>query len=170
MRRRKLKNVKECRHCKAMFRWIKGIKQLDEGCCTEACFLYAGPKPVEEVMQKHNVSAGFKKNKSRKSKSWERKKQKQQRVNARKGFYTSDEWLALRYQVIAKYGRTCMACGATKGEMHVDHIQPRSIRPDLELVFSNLQILCRGCNLGKSNRDNKDFRPQESLDSTEPTV
>jgi len=74
------------------------------------------------------------------------------------GFYETRQWQGLRYQVIRKYGRTCMACGTTTGEMHVDHIKPRSLYPNLELAFDNLQILCRACNLGKSNKDDTDWR------------
>lgn len=56
-----------------------------------------------------------------------------------------------------------MACGRSKKEhgivIHVDHIQPRSKRPELALCFENLQLLCADCNLGKSNTDNTDWRP-----------
>ncbi|RYZ77711.1 MAG: hypothetical protein EOP05_00795 [Proteobacteria bacterium] len=44
------------------------------------------------------------------------------------------------------------------GAMHVDHIKPRSKYPHLELEFSNLQVLCRQCNFGKSNKYEDDFR------------
>ena len=53
-----------------------------------------------------------------------------------------------------------MLCGETKGQMHVDHIQPRSKRPDLALTFDNCQVLCKDCNLGKRANDNTDFRPK----------
>jgi len=43
--------------------------------------------------------------------------------------------------------------------MHVDHIRPRSKSPSLELDPDNLQVLCKACNLGKSNLDDTDFRP-----------
>ena len=42
--------------------------------------------------------------------------------------------------------------------MHVDHIKPRSLYPDLELEFENLQVLCKYCNLEKSNKDEIDYR------------
>ena len=41
----------------------------------------------------------------------------------------------------------------------VDHIKPRSRFPGLELDPDNLQILCSDCNMGKSNDDCTDFRP-----------
>lgn len=73
-------------------------------------------------------------------------------------FYDSREWKELRYAAIVKYGRACMACRATTGVMHVDHIKPRSKFPHLALELSNLQILCADCNIGKSNKDSTDWR------------
>lgn len=75
-------------------------------------------------------------------------------------FYNSSPWQDLRYRVLKKYGRICALCKNTDGRMHVDHIKPRSLHPELALVFDNLQVLCEACNLGKSNRDDTDFRTQ----------
>ncbi len=75
------------------------------------------------------------------------------------GFYETEEWQQLRYRVLRTYGRKCMLCGATNCELHVDHIKPRSKYPELSLAFDNLQVLCRLCNLGKSNLDDTDWRP-----------
>lgn len=76
-------------------------------------------------------------------------------------FYDSDAWRSVRMPIlrdhIKKNGRVCILCGCG-GELHVDHIIPRSLRPDLELDPNNLQVLCRDCNLGKSNKDQTDFR------------
>lgn len=72
-------------------------------------------------------------------------------------FYDSREWRELRYKVIKKHGRSCMACGSVE-RIHVDHIKPRSKYPELELDINNLQILCEDCNLGKSNIDETDWR------------
>lgn len=80
-------------------------------------------------------------------------------------FLESYEWRSLRMEVLAKYGPVCMCCGATRedGEkMHVDHIKPRRKRPDLALIFDNLQVLCGTCNHGKGNWDETDWRPIES--------
>lgn len=77
------------------------------------------------------------------------------------GFYTSREWLALRYEALKRSGRTCAVCGMGKEDgvkLHVDHIKPRSLYPQLELSLENLQVLCEGCNLGKGNRDEIDWR------------
>lgn len=80
------------------------------------------------------------------------------KVPEKNGFYFSDEWRKLRYQVIKANGRKCQACGTSSKEIHVDHIKPRSKFPELSLEFSNLQVLCIDCNFGKSNTDQTDWR------------
>lgn len=78
------------------------------------------------------------------------------------GFYGSREWRAVRYQAIVKYDGCCLACGRSYKKhgiiIHVDHVKPRSLHPELELDIDNLQILCEDCNLGKSNKDDTDWR------------
>ena len=81
-------------------------------------------------------------------------------------FYASPAWKALRYQALVKYGSKCMCCGSTPESgavLHVDHIKPRSKFPHLRLDIANLQILCEPCNMGKSNKDETDFRPAPTL-------
>lgn len=71
-------------------------------------------------------------------------------------FYLTDAWRELRYQILKARGRQCECCGTTPHQgaiMHVDHIKPRSLYPHLELVASNLQVLCEDCNIGKKNHD-----------------
>lgn len=80
---------------------------------------------------------------------------------APKTFYERDEWKALRYQVLVKYGARCQCCGATRHDnvvIHVDHIKPRSRFPELELDINNLQVLCEPCNMGKRASDLTDWR------------
>lgn len=80
-------------------------------------------------------------------------------------FLQSYEWRSLRMEVLAKYGPICMCCGATRADgekIHVDHIKPRRKRPDLALIFDNLQVLCGTCNHGKGNWNDTDWRPKES--------
>lgn len=75
-------------------------------------------------------------------------------------FYRSQEWREIRYRVLRDGGGRCVLCGAspaTGAVLHVDHIEPVSKRPDLRLEYSNLQVLCEACNLGKGNRDNTRF-------------
>lgn len=78
----------------------------------------------------------------------------------RSAFYLSDEWITLKTSVLRHYGCKCMKCYVTNVEMHVDHIKPRSKHPKLELVFDNLQVLCRDCNMEKSNLNEIDYRPR----------
>lgn len=83
-------------------------------------------------------------------------------MNART-FYERDEWRRLRYQVLRKCGFKCLSCGRSRtggAELHVDHIKPISIYPELALLEANLQVLCKECNLGKSNLYLDDLRPK----------
>lgn len=75
-------------------------------------------------------------------------------------FYSSQSWRKARYQALKNCSGKCMLCGSPPGKysLHVDHIKPRSQRPDLALDPKNLQVLCRDCNLGKSNTDSIDWR------------
>lgn len=94
-----------------------------------------------------------------------KKKKQTKKVKIKEGFYQSWEWKKLRYKVLLKYKRQCMCCGAMPPNITlvVDHIKPRSKFPELELKESNLQILCRSCNMGKSNKDETDFRITEEM-------
>lgn len=76
-------------------------------------------------------------------------------------FYKSKAWLELRYIALSNSDGRCCICGASAKDgvqLHVDHIIPRSRRPDLELDLDNVQITCDSCNWGKNNYDTKDFR------------
>lgn len=74
------------------------------------------------------------------------------------GFYGTSKWRSLRYRALQKYGNWCSCCKSEQAPLHVDHIKPRSKYPELEYDINNLQILCKECNLGKSDRDNTDWR------------
>lgn len=81
-----------------------------------------------------------------------------------KNFYSSPEWLRLRYQAFRVYRNYCQCCGSKRSDkitLHADHIIPRSVRPDLALSLSNIQILCDCCNTGKSNIDATDWREED---------
>lgn len=91
---------------------------------------------------------------------WQRKV-KSKRPGGGVKFLDSQEWLTLRYQILLKYGRKCMCCNTTEGEIHVDHIKPRSKYPELALDPDNLQVLCKACNLGNLAWDETDFRPKQ---------
>jgi len=77
-------------------------------------------------------------------------------------FYRTSEWQSLRYFMLKRRGNNCECCGRGPKDdvsIHVDHIMPRSFVPFLSLNPTNLQILCRDCNLAKSNIDATDWRP-----------
>ena len=77
-------------------------------------------------------------------------------------FFKSRQWLELRYLALKHYGRWCMCCGSgpREGPVQVDHIKPRIRFPELALELTNLQILCRECNQGKSWTDQTDWREE----------
>jgi 5-methylcytosine-specific restriction endonuclease McrA len=79
-------------------------------------------------------------------------------------FYNSQAWRAARYRALRNCNGRCMLCGSPPAQhsLHVDHIKPRSLFPALALEPSNLQVLCRDCNLGKSNKDTIDWRTARS--------
>lgn len=82
-------------------------------------------------------------------------------MSASDGFYESPKWLDLRYRVLQKAGGSCRLCGCratADNPIQVDHIKPRSLHPELELAESNMQVLCKACNMGKSNKDSTDWR------------
>ena len=71
--------------------------------------------------------------------------------------YSSSKWQELRYKTLRKFGFKCMACNSSNVELHVDHIKPISKYPNLALEEKNLQVLCKNCNLGKSNKFEDNF-------------
>lgn len=83
------------------------------------------------------------------------------RCHTMKDFYSSRAWKLLRYQAFEKYGNRCQCCGARPEDgiaLHVDHVVPRSKKPELALDLNNLQILCEDCNIGKLNQWDTDWR------------
>ena len=67
-------------------------------------------------------------------------------------FYITKEWRELRFKVLVASDGRCNICGRGRVDgavLHVDHINPRSRFPSLELNQSNLQVLCADCNIGK---------------------
>lgn len=74
------------------------------------------------------------------------------------GFYGSPEWIHLRNQAFLEQGSKCSCCHTENGELHADHIKPISKFPELKLSLDNIQILCKKCNLGKSNLDKTNWK------------
>lgn len=75
-------------------------------------------------------------------------------------FYASQAWRRARYEALRRCRGVCELCGSPPiaHSLQVDHIRPRSKYPELALEPTNLQVLCRDCNFGKSNRDSIDWR------------
>ncbi len=78
-------------------------------------------------------------------------------------FYLCQPWRELRYLALRNCGGKCQCCGASASDgvqLHVDHIKPRSMFPELALKLENLQVLCADCNIGKGAWDITDWREQ----------
>jgi 5-methylcytosine-specific restriction endonuclease McrA len=71
--------------------------------------------------------------------------------------YTSSEWNKAKRFIFSKYGEICLRCGS-KENIHLDHIKPYSLFPELSLDLDNLQPLCQSCNSSKGNRRTVDYR------------
>ncbi len=72
-------------------------------------------------------------------------------------FYKSQAWKDVRKLVFKVFGRQYLCCGSKKN-LHIDHVIPRSVSPELALKVKNLQPLCEECNLlkGVSTIDYRD--------------
>ena len=78
------------------------------------------------------------------------------KVNTQTNFYRTKAWRELRLSILLESDCSCKICGITSERgavLHVDHIKPRSLYPELALDKSNLQVLCEDCNIAKSNSD-----------------
>ncbi len=58
-----------------------------------------------------------------------------------KRFTRSSGWSKLRKRIVSSRGK-CAVCGKTKG-LEGHHIKPFRLFPELELVVSNIVVLCR---------------------------
>jgi 5-methylcytosine-specific restriction endonuclease McrA len=72
--------------------------------------------------------------------------------------YSDKRWADLRYKILRRFEFKCLACKSTNTELHVDHIKPISKYPSLAFDENNLQVLCKLCNLSKSNKYEDDLR------------
>jgi hypothetical protein len=71
------------------------------------------------------------------------------------------KWRQVRFEALRLSNGACCLCGARAKDgavLHVDHIKPKSLHPELAFDVDNLQVLCADCNLGKGNRSDDDFR------------
>ena len=57
---------------------------------------------------------------------------------------STHQWRKIRQRIIAR-DVVCQLCGQDEGQMHIDHIIPKSKNgTDMD---SNLRLLCQSCNL-----------------------
>lgn len=61
-------------------------------------------------------------------------------------------WLRDEFQFRCVYCLKRETWGRVKGEFDLDHFEPQSVRPDLELDYENLVYACRRCNAVKGNQ------------------
>lgn len=71
-------------------------------------------------------------------------------------FFRSHKWKAFRFKMFQKLANCCVVC-KNETKLHLDHIKPRSLYPELAFNENNVQILCEACNLGKGATT---FRPK----------
>jgi hypothetical protein len=85
-------------------------------------------------------------------------------VKSVENIYQSTRWADTKKVVYSLYDFKCMKCGAKDKEMHVDHICPVSKYPAMKWSINNLQLLCKNCNMEKSNVNENDYRTLEQKD------
>ncbi len=153
--------VVNCRGCGRSSKFWVGRKSGEDGFCNSHCRSVWRQQKKAKPLQTNNS----KKKKKKKFVSIEIERMRSQRgVLVKKygyNFYTSPEWLTLRYQALKESKGYCELCGRGKRDgarLHVDHIKPKSKYPHLKLDPKNLQILCAECNLGKGAADETDYR------------
>ena len=160
---RKLSKASRCRNCKAIYSKAFSRENGHKNYCSRTC-------KNQYISEAKRLARQKNEKRSRESKRLRQKRRLENKMLAIKdesarplGFYDSREWRRVRFMVLRKYGFVCMACGAKPLPgipLHVDHVKPRSKYPELELSIDNLQVLCRDCNLGKSNEFEDDLRPK----------
>lgn len=64
-------------------------------------------------------------------------------------FYNSREWKEIRAQAFIRDHYTCVDCGQVGRKLEANHIKPRSKHPQLKLILSNIETLCKKCHDGK---------------------
>lgn len=164
----KISNKNACKLLGLMPNNVKGIGSVNGGRMLRAwcegrpvTFDQLGGIVVDQRPQLHRVQPGQLTNQSKKV----ARAKMRRRANLRKDFYESREWRETRYMALQLCGAKCQCCGRSRTDgviLHVDHIKPKSLFPELALVLNNLQVLCEDCNLGKSNKDQTDWRTADA--------
>lgn len=81
---------------------------------------------------------------------------------AKRKFLESTAWKQLRLAVIMECGRRCCCCRDDQSTIHVDHIIPMHVAPEIRLKPWNLQTLCSACNEAKSWTVIRNWRANKS--------
>ena len=123
---------------------------------------YIGKMDRKREMAHEKAITAWERARERKSAKKKKRKQKKLRDIVRiPAFYSSPEWVAVRYQMLTRDGAICACCGRSPKDgaiMNVDHIIARSKAPELSLDPANMQVLCATCNEGKGWRDSTNWR------------
>ena len=84
---------------------------------------------------------------------------------SRSGFYVTKAWRKLRARRIREYPlcESCLKKGWYNAGQVVDHIKPVEQRPDLALVYDNLQTLCYKCHDWKTKQDQQTTKQEKRL-------
>ena len=113
------------------------------------------PPTNELLLRNTEIALGL----SKSGAHWERFKRVENAlgITAKEDFYNTKEWYEVRYRALKLNAGCCECCGSRRN-LRVDHIKPRAKYPQLELKLSNLQVLCRDCDVGKGDWDQTDWR------------
>lgn len=74
------------------------------------------------------------------------------------------KYYKLKHLIFYYYDNHCFKCNS-KQNLELDHIKPFSKYPELFFEPSNLQILCKHCNILKSNKTNDDYRKPKDIEN-----
>jgi len=76
--------------------------------------------------------------------------------NGNYGKRTGTGWLAIKRQALERDNYTCQHCGIDDKEvLCVDHIIPRSVKPEWKCKLDNVMTLCANCHMKKSKRERR---------------
>jgi len=87
-------------------------------------------------------------------------------TEGRKRFYNTKNWHVMRVVVLTEqpYCQECLKKGIKELANEVHHLEDIKTRPDLVLVRSNLESLCKPCHSKKTVEENKDvFKSQKFI-------
>lgn len=74
----------------------------------------------------------------------------------------SARWKHMRAAILERDGYTCQHCGATNVALHIDHVKPRYLWPELTWNETNITTLCKPCHGEKTASDYRRCDPRTS--------